>query len=120
MIGFASFVSSSEGREGTGAESERCIADPTSLGSGFLGKGGGTVSGRSDSALLRGGNSGAVDTGGGGEEAVSDSDIFLVIPCPGLFPRPVTSPGLLTTLGTTMPLPAEGCIKTGALSRRGA
>jgi len=120
---------------GAGAESERCTSDPFSAadtGSDLrLGNGGGTVSlssisirGRSDSTLFRGGKSGGVafpdkvEVGSGNGACVSwggVSEVFRIIPCPGLFPNPVTSPGLRTTRGTTIDRPADGCINTGGL-----
>lgn len=120
---------------GAGAESERCTSDPFSAvdtGSDLrLGNGGGTVSlsfisirGRSNSTLFRGGRSGGValpdpvEVGGSNGACVSwggVSEVFRIIPCPGLFPNPVTSPGLRTTRGTTIDRPADGCINTGGL-----
>ena len=51
--------------------------------------------------------------GGAVESETSPAETRRVIPCIGSDPRPVTSPGLFGTLGTTILRPAEGCLRTG-------
>jgi hypothetical protein len=117
---------------GAGADPDRCIGAPSSR-SGTDG-----IVPRDSSGSFVGKVDGTepLFTGAGGDanllplapdeepRATSEEvDIFLVRPLSGLLPRPITSPGLCRTRGTTIDRPTDGCIRTGGVvladSRRG-